>query len=244
MAGSPDRVMTLWGQTLEVHWPKAWQFYGARDVLLEAFTPEVFSIDNDVLFIRYSENQDLRISPHGLHIRTLTYGSPDPQIIQVLNQVLQLIKPSRFLDMQAAFSNVTALAANYDEARQVLARRYYSPWISARPVSDFALLWDEHDNGVDAHFELGVVNADELLMRVAMIAGMSPETLERRTPAWMKVRAPRVALFMGSSYITKGLEASSDIAWTQVHETWRLWRQNSTELFTVLSDLEASAEKG
>lgn len=240
----PDKPTPVWTQDLQVHWPNSWRFYATQDVLLEAFAPEIFTIEKDVILIRYAENQDLRVSPHGMHLRIIAPDASDDLIVETYSRVLKIIEPLRLNHIRATFSNVRALESEYDEARKDYAHRYYSSWTADRAIADFALLWDEDvQDNARAHYELGVVNRDELLMRLATAAGMSPTTLVSRTPAWLKVRMPRVALYMSSGY-TASVSVGGGIPSLHIPTIWQRWRMHSNETFDSLASIEENADRG
>ena len=234
---------TVWSQELQAHWPKSWRFLAGRDLLLEAFTPHIFNVDDNTLFIRYAEDQDLRVSPHGLHIRSLALGTPDKRITEVFNQVIQIMEPRKLSSIEASFSHVHAINEDYDVARKGFAKAFYGPWIQTRPISDFALLWDERTAFQGAgKFSAGIVDESELIGRIAEASGTAEEVLRGRTPAWMKVRMPPVALFMSSRYSSdKDLSVDRQ---TEVPGIWRQWRESSDQLFAGLTSVEITAEKG
>jgi hypothetical protein len=241
---SATGASTLWSQELQAHWPKSWRSLAHRDVLLEMFAPQVFNVSDDTLYIRYAEDQDLRISQYGLHLRILTLEPADKRTIEVFDKILHVIEPAKLNNIEASFSHIRPLDMEYDAARRALAQVFYDSWIRQRPVKDFALYWDEefppHGRGT---FELGVVNQSELIDRIAQASGTSQDVLRRRTPAWMKVRMPQVAIFMGSHYMSKQ-EITPDLGRAQVPQMWREWRERSSLLFETLTDLAIPAQKG
>lgn len=234
----------IWSQELQVHWPQSWKFVTNRDVLLERFAPTIFNVTDDAIFIRFGEDQDLRVSQLGMHIRILSHDSMDERIAEVLDRVLRIVEPARLESLDAFFSHVRPFDMDYGEARRQLSRVFYGSWIEQRPVRDFALYWDEEVSpDLAAHFQFGVVDEDELIERVADASGTKRDVLRRRTPAWMKVRMPRVALFMKSSYSSRqGI--SVDVGRVQVPQAWRQWRERSDQLFSSLSELAAPVQRG
>ena len=70
----------VWSQELQVHWPQSWHFLSAREVLLETFRPKIFSVSESTIFLRFGEDQDIRVSQHGLHFRILTLANVDNRI--------------------------------------------------------------------------------------------------------------------------------------------------------------------
>lgn len=235
---------TLWSQELEVHWPPSWRSVTNRDVLLEMFAPQVFSVSDDTLFIRYGENQDLRISQFGMHLRILSLDSTAKRIAEVFEKILLVVEPDELHELEASFSHILPLSIDYDTARKQLARVYYSSWMQNRSVSDFALYWDERSaESETGHFELGVVNQRELISRVAQAAGISQKVMSQQTPAWMKVRMPQVAVFLRCDYTSK-VRFTADLGRAKVPQTWGRWREESTTLFNSLAGLAIPAREG
>lgn len=236
----------LWSQELEVHWPQAWRFLAGRDLLLEMFTPQIFAVTDDTLYLRYDENQDLRVSANGMHIRILSRDQMDGRAADVLVKVLKVIEPRGLADIRATFSHVRPVKMNYDEARRLLAAKYYGPWIQDRDIKDFALLWDENaDPAGQAKYSMGVVDRDELLERVAQAAGSHEDALRQWMPAWMKVRLPAVSIFMESRYIAGGDTAlDSDLGQVKVPQIWWQWREQCTRLFNDLTMLATTVQEG
>jgi hypothetical protein len=241
---STTRHDTLWSQELQVHWPKSWRFLTGRDILLETFAPRIFSVEEDAVFIRFAEHQDLRVSQYGLHIRILTSSAVDEKAKEILDQVTHIIEPTELSNISATFSHVHALKADYDEARRDTARLFYQPWISRRPIKDYALYWDEEvSTHAEGNFSVGIVNDRELIGRIAQASGTAEDVLRRRIPAWMKVRMPRVAVFMQSKY-SSDEAVSAEIGEMRVPQYWRQWRERSDSLFDQLTDMTIPAERG
>lgn len=237
-------VTAVWSQELQVHWPKSWRFLASRDVLLEMFRPQIFDVQNETIFIRYAENQDFRVSQFGLHIRILAREPVDSRTVDILQKVLQIVEPVKVNGVEATFSHVRPIDEDYDTARRDLASVFYGSWIRNRPIEDFALLWDEHDDSeTKAKYAMGVVDSKELSFRVASAAGTSGEALRRRMPAWMKVRLPAVAVFMESRYAS-AQDVGADLAFTTVPPIWWKWRERSNELFDELTDTATQSLKG
>jgi hypothetical protein len=241
---SATRSGEVWGQELRAHWPQAWRFQTGRDVLLETFAPEVFTVTSDAIFLRYGENQDLRISEQGTHLRILTLEPMDERIAEAFDKVIRVIKPDVVNKIEASFSHVYPLHMEYDDARRNLANTFYGSWIRLRPAKDFALVWDEQASpDHEGHFELGVVNSAELISRIAEASEVSADLLRRHTPAWMKVRTPRVALFMKSKY-SSSQRMAVDTGRAQAPNTWKRWRERSDQLFNMLAELAIPAQRG
>lgn len=234
----------VWSQELQVHWPPSWRFLGGRDVLLEAFAPKVFTVADEILFLRYGENQDLRVSEYGMHLRILALEPNDSKAREVFDKVVQVMKPDSLNNIEATFSHVYELKADYDQARRDLSHVFYQSWTRQRPMKDFALLWDEDvQPDSQAHFKLGVVDQDELIDRVAMASGTAPKVLHKQLPAWMKVRRPRVSIFMHSRYESEQ-SVAPDVGRVHVPQTWREWRERSDQLFGELTGLAVPATSG
>jgi hypothetical protein len=234
----------VWAQELRVHWPQSWRFQAGRDALMETFAPQVFTVTGDAIFLRYGENQDIRVSEQGMYLRILTLEPVDERIAEALSRVLDVVQPRLLYNIEAYFSHVFPLAMDYDDARRSLANIFYESWMRQRPVRDFALVWDEQVSAEDeGHFELGVVDPDELITRIADASDVSADLLRRQTPAWMKVRTPRVALFMKSEYSSTE-KMALDLGRTRTPQTWQRWRARSDQLFNILTELAIPAARG
>ena len=235
---------SVWAQHLEVHWPKSWRFYERRTSLLAYYEPKKFTFGESTISFRYAENQDVRISPYGAHFRVLVFGGSFESLLPVLDKILETMEPPRLEDLRASFAHVMPIEEDYDSARCQVAQNLLGRWARDRTPSDFALYLDEDvPPAGKVTASVGVVNKDDLLSQIAETVQTEPSYFAERGPAWMSVRRPPVALYMGTKFSSKE-KISTTIGGSAIADYWQIWRNHADQQFVGLSKEALTATEG